>query len=363
MSAAPPVRRRGRSALERLVADARHFSFDAAVRLLSFARRQPGPAEAARFSSIGGAAYSGSEVTAVSDPRQAEPPSVSVGLIGLTGPNGVLPAHYSDAALTAQRNRSPSLPHFLDLLAHRMIAAFAAAGAKYRLHRAADTHSITQRAGLGSAQPPGGPVGGVLLALTGYDIPGFEARLPAGTAPLQHYAGLFSAHPRSADRLEAMISDWLERPVAVRQFTGAWLPLPADQRSCLPVGLAPGVFNRLGEDAAIGIRAWDQQARILLSIGPLDLHRFEHLLPDGAELRRLVSLVRAFVGFEVGFAVNLLLDRDAVPPLVLDGPGGATARLGWNTWLPQAVGERRRTHAADAVFEAELVEAQPARDQ
>lgn len=356
MSAAPSPPRNRRSPLARLLADPRRFTFDAAVRVLGFARRQANPADAARFATPTGAAYPGSEVTGVGDPREAAPPAVSVGLIGLTGPSGVLPRHYSDAVLAAQRNRSRALGSFLDMLAHRMVAGFARAGAKYRPQRAADTNVLSP----GPSATDGGPVGGALLALTGYGMTGFAERLPTGNAPLQHYAGLFSARPRSAERLEAMISDWLERPVLVRQFAGAWLALPVDQRSRLPVGLAPGAFHRLGEDAAIGIRAWDQQARIVLQIGPLDLASFERLLPDGPELRRLVSLVRAFVGFEVGFAVNLILERDAVPPMVAGGGAGAMPRLGWNTWLPVAQGERRRVHAADAVFEAEIVEAQPA---
>ncbi|WP_338663892.1 type VI secretion system baseplate subunit TssG [Pararoseomonas sp. SCSIO 73927] len=365
----PSPRTRGRSALARLLADPRRFTFDAAVRVLGFARRQPDPAEAARFVGLSGAAYPGSEVTGVEDPRRPGAPRVAVGLIGLTGPSGVLPRHYSDAVMAAQRNRSRSLGDFLDVLAHRMVARFAAAGAKYRPQRAADVHLLAPGAEeTGPAAGDGGPVGGALLALTGYGIPGFAERLPTGSAPLQHYAGFFSARPRSAERLEAMVSDWLERPVLVRQFAGAWLAVPPDQRSRLPVGLAPGAFHRLGDDAAIGVRAWDQQARIVLQIGPLDRASFERLLPDGPELRRLVALVRAFVGFEVGFAVNLILDRDSVPPLAPGGDAGQESggvsgggpRLGWNTWLPTGKGERRRDHAADAVFEAEIVEAQPA---
>ena len=62
-----------------------------------------------------------------------------------------------------------------------------------------------------------------------------------------------------------------------------------------------------------------------------------------------------------GFAVNPVLARDAVPPLACRQPGEprdpAPALLGWNTWLPtsrgHAAGER---DAADAVFEAEIVE-------
>ena len=78
-------------------------------------------------------------------------------------------------------------------------------------------------------------------------------------------------------------------------------------------------------------------------------------------LRELVSLVRAFVGFEVGFAINPVLARTAVPPLALSTPdatgaAGAGPLLGWNTWLPTSAALPRRTDADDAVFEGEIVE-------
>jgi hypothetical protein len=114
------------------------FSFDAAVRLLTFHRRRPDPAGAARFTSVAGSSYAAAEVTDVQAAAGASPPRATVGLIGLTGPVGVLPRRYSDAVVADQRSRSFSLTDFLDLISHRMVAAFAAAGAKYRPHRAAD---------------------------------------------------------------------------------------------------------------------------------------------------------------------------------------------------------------------------------
>lgn len=350
----PSGRRRG-TPMARLAAEPQRFTFDAVVRLLTFHRRRADPAGAARFTSVAGSSYPGAEVTEVQPAADPSPPRVTVGLIGLTGPVGVLPRRYSDAVVADQRARSFSLTDFLDLISHRMIAAFAAAGAKYRPHRAADAGALTP------IRQRTDPVAEVLLALTGYATPGLAERLRAGAAPLRHYAGFFSAHPRSADRLEALASDWLGRPVKVEQFAGAWMALPLEQRTRLPIGVSPGAFGQLGLDAAAGVRAWDQQARIVLRIGPLDLAYFERLLPDRPLLRDLVSLVRAFVGFEVGFAVNPVLARGAVPPLGMPCPGepgaaGAGPLLGWNTWLPTSSVAPRRRDAGDALFEAEIVE-------
>ncbi len=354
MTSPLPSHRR-RPPVMRLQAEPRRFSFDAAVRVLTFFRRRADPAEAARFTSVAGSSFPGAEVTEVKiEPGKTEA-RMTIGLIGLTGPVGVLPRQYSDAVVADQRARSYSLTDFLGLISHRMVAAFAAAGAKYRPHRAADTGALA------TGRQKADPVADVLLSLTGYATPGLAERLVAGAASLRHYAGFFSAHPRSTDRLEALASDWLGRPVQVEQFAGAWLAVPPDQRTRMPVGVSPGGFCQLSVDAAAGVRAWDQQARIVLRIGPLDLPYFERLLPNRPLLRELASLVRAFVGFEVGFAVNPVLARDAVPPLVLSRPdeagaAGAGPLLGWNTWTPTSPISPRRTDATEPLFEGDIVE-------
>ena len=114
-------------------------------------------------------------------------------------------------------------------------------------------------------------------------------------------------------------------------------------------------------DAAIGVRAWDPQARIILRIGPLDYPSFAALLPDHSGLQRLVSLVRAFLGYETGFAVNPVLAGPEVPPLRLDQAADPAPRLGWNTWMPAPASPVAGIPPRDrdeAVFEAEIVEAE-----
>jgi type VI secretion system protein ImpH len=64
-------------------------------------------------------------------------------------------------------------------------------------------------------------------------------------------------------------------------------------------------------------------------------------------IKRLVALVRNYIGDELAWDVNLVLDRNEVPALRLDGQG----RLGWTTWL----GERlEKKDADDLVFDPSL---------
>lgn len=338
------------SALERLAEEPERFSFDAAVRLLCVAGETADPAEAARFHAPHGLAYPPGDVLRLDRGPAGEAPSLTVGLIGLTGPSGVLPRHYSEAVVQQVRSRARSLPDFLDMMAQRLIAHFAEAGAKYRPHRAADQAALRK--------DEAGPVDAVLLSLAGHGTPHLADRVAAGADPLMHYAGLFATRPRSAERLRALVSDWLGQPVEVEQFAGVWLALPPDQRTRLPIGIGSGSFARLGVDATIGVRAWDPSARVVLRLGPLNSAQFHALLPDKAALARLVSLIRAFLGLETGFAINPVIAAEAIGPMRLAADADPGPRLGWNTWLPAA---RRGADGTEALFEAEVVEAYASR--
>ncbi|MSP00681.1 MAG: type VI secretion system baseplate subunit TssG [Acetobacteraceae bacterium] len=340
-----------RSPLAALAQTPRRFGFDAAVRLLMLAKRTADPAEVARFRTPPGLTYPPADVLEFrgGGPDDKAPPDVTVGMMGLTGPSGVLPRHYTDAVVQALRARSTSLHVFLDILSHRFVAFFARAGGKYRPARAADTAAL-------QTPPTEDPIAKILLALGGYGTAHLTGRMLISTEPLLHYAGLFAMRPRSAERLGAMVSDWLGMRAEVIEFVGAWLGLPPDQRTRIG---AVGQFNQLSATAAAGIRAWDPQARVVLRIGPLDRAGFERLLPDRIALHRLVSLVRAYVGFEISFAINPVLTANAVPPLRLSAEEDPPPRLGWNTWLePVAGGQRRLRDAAEPLFDAEIIEAQ-----
>ncbi len=338
----------------RLLAEPRRFRFDAAVRILAREAETADPADAARFRSAPGLAYPAEEVREVAPPRNGGSPELTTAVIGLTGAAGVLPRLYTEALTGTLRNGSHALHEFLDLLSQHMVAMFARAAIKYRLARSAETADW-------SGRPDEDRVAEALLAFGGFATPHLVPRLAVGAEPLLHYSGFFSARPRSAERLRALLSDWLGRPVEIVQFAGTWLILAPDQRTTMARGRYPGTWNRLGVDAAIGVRAWDPQGRIVVRIGPLDYQSFSTLLPDSSGLQRLVSLIRAYLGYEIGFAVNPILMRSEIPPLQLGAESGTPPRLGWNTWMPlsaPAIPGVVRPDADEALFEAEIVEAE-----
>ena len=334
------------AALARLLAQPRRFGFDAAVRLLMRSRRCADPAMAARFRTVSGMGYPTGEVSHVQAGDAAAAPELAVTVGGLTGPSGVLPRYYSEQVVQQDRARAEGLHRFLDMLGHRMLAAFAEAGIKYRPARAAE------QAHLGGRDDPHRAA---MLALVGEAGPGLS-RPPDERTTILYFAGLFAAWPRSADRLEALLSEWMGHPVLVRQFQGAWLTVPEDQRTRLPKGRDPGQFARLGHDAAVGQRSWDPHGRIVVTISDLSLPRFQALLPDQTDAWRLTALVRAYLGSAADFAVNPVLAHDQVPACRLAPRAASPAsggRLGWDSWL--AVTPRRRG-GDEARFPAALME-------
>jgi type VI secretion system protein ImpH len=352
-----PAARPAASLVEDLLATPSRFSFDAGVAVMMRASGRSDTGAAIRFEAALGLAFVPGDLAAI---RRTESGGFAVrtGILGLTGPGGILPRPYSEMANGQARQRSGAFSAFLDLVAQRSLAQFAQAGIKYRPHRAADVAAIADE---GLAEPsdetaakdsekrgasaPRDGLREALLALVGYADPGLLARLSPGPEPLLYYAGLFAARPRSAERLVAMLAEWLGRPVEAEQFAGTWLDISRDQMTRLPLGGA-GQFNRLGVDAVAGARAWDIGSRIALRVGPLNEAEFRALLPGGRLLAWIGDLVRAYLGQEISVVINPVLAAAAVPESRLDA--GASCLLGWTGWLPVSGG--RKEDAREARF-------------
>jgi type VI secretion system protein ImpH len=331
-----------RSLLQTLLDEPWRFGFDAAVAVLMHAANRGDPGDAIQFHAPSGLGFVPADMLSVA--HNGTGFNATIGLLGLTGPSGVLPRPYTETVNTEQRRRSFALGAFLDLLAQRPLAHFATAALKYRPHRAADAAAIAREPVTRTKDA----MREALLAFIGYAAPRAVESLAIGSDPLLYYSGAFAAWPRSADQLAAMLSDWLGHTVEVEQFAGAWLDLGPEEMSKLPSGGRSGRFHQLGVDAAIGARTWDIQSRIVLRIGPLSLAEFTSLLPGGMLLGRLVALTRAYLGDQISFVVNPVLAANEVPRLVLGG--AAAPRLGLNGWLPMS--PNRQRDGAEARFGA-----------
>jgi type VI secretion system protein ImpH len=361
---------------ERLFQEPFGFDFFQAVRVLErlrpkaapVGRAGPAAAEAVRFRAYQSLSFPPSSIRSLEAASADVSPIMTVTFMGLTGPNGVLPRHYTELLMRLEKDlRGPekfALRDWLDLFNHRFISLFFRAWEKYRFE-------VAYARGRRADEEPD-PFTGCLLSLAGFGLPALRDRLHVTSARVDHegrpreqvlarvdtfalayYSGLLSHRPRCALGLESLLQDYFRLPVRVVQFQGEWLRLGTDKQSRL--GDEAG-SARLGVTAVVGARVWDVQGKIRIRLGPLTYAQYRTLMPDRRPFRErktffeLAHLVRTYAGPELDFDVQLVLRADEAPELQLPVETGEGPQLGWNSWLPAQSFAR---DVGDAVFEGE----------
>jgi type VI secretion system protein ImpH len=314
-------------------------------------RDRPADDDVVRFRALPSLSFPASAVTAIRRPaaaapdEAAPPPEMTVAFLGLAGPQGVLPRHYTALLLERVRDKDYSLRDFLDLFNHRLVSLFYRAWQKYRLPFAYERAALEGPGEVDACTQ-------ALYCLVGLGTRGLRRRLGVEDEAFVYYGGHFAHWPRSAVALEAMLADYFAVPVRVEQLQGQWLRLGPDDRSLMPGPECPEGRNcQLGVNVIAGERVWDVQSKFRLRLGPLTYGQFRSLMPDGDALRPLAQMARTYVGPEFDFDVQPVLIAAEVPRCEL-GPGKDSPRLGWNTWMRSD----EFTHdVADAVFRVEDV--------
>ncbi len=313
------------------------FDFFQAVRLLQRmdAGRQPvghfvnPEKEAVHFGACPSIAFPASQLESL-EKREAKPPKeqdppplMMVNFMGLTGPLGVLPLHYTEMVVQRMLAKDPSLREFFDLFNHRLIALFYRAWEKTRFwvaYERGERDPCTQ----------------YTLDLIGLGTAGLQNRQTVSDESLLFYCGLLAQHPRSSSALRQMLIDYFEVPVEIEQFVGAWRRLEPESQ-CSMEGAGP--TGKLGVGAVLGDEVWDPQSVVRIRLGPLSIGQYLDFLPNGSAFEPLRSLTRFFAA-ELDFEVQLILKRSDAPRCELGVEGETAPQLGWLTWMKNAPLER-----------------------
>jgi type VI secretion system protein ImpH len=323
-----------RAPLDGLLAEPERYGFFQAVRLLYRAHGLPPRAGAAaphdtlRFTVPASLNFPPCELDALARDTQDddEQPryTMSVNFLGLTGPSGVLPRHYTEWLMTQQKSRDPAARDFMDIFNHRMLSLFWRAWAKHRSELGQETagessgvlRHVYDLIGLGTS---------ALHALVEPRKRGAtKTALPA--AALGYYSGLVAQHPHGVGTLAQVVGDVVDAPVEVIGCHGTWQNIPLRDRTQL------GRRNqRFGDGCVLGSQFWDRQTTVRVRIGPMRLKSFEALLPSRELLGSVVELLRFLTGLALDLDIQLVLQSEAVPRARIGG--AKPARLGWNSWL------------------------------
>jgi type VI secretion system protein ImpH len=269
------------------------------------------------------------------DRRENGPLHMWVAFMGLTGPQGILPSHYTEYLIARSYTRDNSAAAFFDLFNHRLISLFYLAWEK---HHFPIVHEREEKLKTGPRW-----FTQYLYDLIGMGTAGLRGRLEVPDTALLLYAGLLAQRPRSAVALEGLLRDYFGVPVAIQQFVGKWFGLEEPALAYLNDG---GLHNQLGFGAVAGDMVWNQQARFRIRVGPLSWERYNSFLPGGPALDELSALAHHFVNRTMEFEVQFVLRAEEVPWCWVT-PETDSPRLGLSSWLKT---EAFRFDAGDLVM-------------
>lgn len=280
--------------------------------------------EAVAFRVLPALKFPAGPVSKASLEDEESPPELVVTFGGLTGPDGILPQHYTSLLIARSRLKDNTLRDWLDLFHHRLLSLLMRAWEKNQWAAVVDRQRA-EGAGEDAAT-------GAAFAVAGFGTGGLRERLALpGDVPV-FYAGLLSRQPRTATGLEQILADYFGWPVVVEQFAGQWLYLDAENKAELPRENR-GLNCTLGRDVVIGRRVWDVQSNVRVAVGPVDASAFRSLLLGGSARGPLCEMIRLYLGLEYDAEVKVVLQPDAVPWTALDYDERNGPRLGRNTWV------------------------------
>lgn len=265
--------------------------------------------------------------------------TLEVSFLGLFGPSGALPQHYTQAIIDRLRHKDHALRDFLDLFNHRWLSLFYRAWEKHDYAAAYQTaHSLGQE----------DSVTRILWCLIGLGTSGLRGRLRLEDKSLLYYAGLLADVRSRQSTLANILSDWFKIPVQVLQFQGQWLRIALTDQTRMQLSrLGEQSHNQLGVDAVVGERVWNVENRFRIRLGALSYQEFKRFSPRADRLAALHTLARTYIGPQLEFDIQAVVQRDQVPSIRL-GNESAPSCLGWNSWLGNWPFEH---DAQDAVFE------------
>lgn len=266
---------------------------------------------------------------------------------GLFGPNGALPQHLTEYVQERILHyKDESMARFCDIFQHRMILlsyrAWADCQAAASLDRPGRDHFSRYASSLIALGQP---------SLQNRDSVPDHLKL--------HHAGHLVRLTRNPEGLTRALGALLRVPVAMQEYCIQWLRLAEEDQTRLSSVASAGdggqhrielgtASSRLGQGAIAGAKVPDVQHKFRLRIGAMSLTEFERYLPGGVRFMQVRDWVRNYIGIELAWDAQIVLQREAVPAVRL----GSFGQLGWTSWLGMPAARRNRD-VDDVILDAE----------
>ncbi len=315
------------------------FDFCRAIRLLENLhadRPKVGTAERAeeeivRFGQKPSLAFAPSTVELYEEAKDGGVARIFVRFLGLLGPNGPMPLHVTEFVYDRLLNsRDGAFAAFLDVFNHRVISLF------YRAWAVAQKSVDFDR-------PDESRFAAYIGSLFGI---GMESLLRRDAVPDHaklYFSGRLACQTRNAEGLHAIVEGFFGIRTVIEEFSGFWMRIPAANQCRL--GESPDTGS-IGRNAIAGTRKYETQLKFRIRMGPMKLRDLERMLPGGDSFRRLTAWVLNYVGYELKWDVQCVVEAAEVPSAQL----GQMGRLGLSCWTKS---QALTKDAEDPIFDPE----------
>lgn len=260
--------------------------------------------------------FAPSTITAYEYRKGYSVPHLSSVFFGLFGPNGALPTHLTEyACQRIKHHKDPTFVGFVNIFQHRMLSLI------YRAWANAQPTVNYDR-------PDEDRFKNYVGSLLGIGTESNQNRDDVSDLLKLHYAGHFSCKTNHPEGLASIIIGYFLLAVEIEEYIGEWLNVPDDSLCRLGESEYTGL---LGSTVILGSQIWSRQNKFRIILGSMGIEQYRQMLPGGESLKRLISIVKNYIGIELNWDVQLILKENEVPETCLDN----TAQLGWTTWLGQ----------------------------
>jgi type VI secretion system protein ImpH len=333
------------SVIESLETDAKKFSFIQSVKLIechyahNYSTKNinlydlinlntPPHLESIRFSTVQNLIFPETDINSIKQIKTAKNDKweIQVSFMGLTGPSGILPFHYSELVNERSKQKDYALKTFFDYFNHRTISLFYQSSIKYNYPIEFERHNTNLR-------NINDTFTNALLSLCGLGTEKIRNRMLLNDLSIAYYSGLFSQTNRTQYGLKSILSDYFKIPITIKEFTGGWCQLLDESRTNLPSKFdKKGNNTELGKTTVLGSFANIVQSKFSIHIGPIDVSNIDDFSPDSDNIKKLCELAKLYIGPEHKFDLYLKVNFPKKPQPIAFGKS-ENLTLGWNTWL------------------------------
>jgi len=200
---------------------------------------------------------------------------VYVNFMGLTGPSGALPRHYTELVMQRTRLKDVAIREFFDLFNHRLITLNYRAWEKYQFPIQHEYYLTGKNTSIDD----------VLKALTG------------ASQNLDVFLGGLLAMPiRNTQSLRQILELLSGCDVEIREFVGRWMVLDESDQTQLGSRVQPeGQHAQLGMSTIVGQKVWDISSAIEVDLQVNNRDMARAVMSQGRLMQILKQVVAHYV--------------------------------------------------------------------